>query len=199
MAKMEAFLSTLWKRVMLRGVQFTDSHRRLDLLYKLPDPWGMETAREQHRFRETNAFLERHVGPVERLLEVGCGEGHQTVFLQEIARSVVGADVSQTAIERARRRVPTAQFVAGDVVKEPNIVGRLPFDVVTGCEVLYYASDVSGCATALEGLGRRVLATYIDKHRDVLDPILLAKPDALTGKIGFENITWTIVLWRGVD
>jgi len=199
MAKKEGFLSTLWKRAMLHGVQFADSHRRLDLLYKLSDPWGMETAREQYRFRETNAFLERHVGPIQKLLEIGCGEGHQTIHLQEIAHFVVGVDVSPTAIERARRRVPSAQFVAGDVVKEPNIVGSRPFDVVTGCEVLYYASDVSRYAAALEHLGRRVLVTYVDKHRDVLDPILSSKPDTVFGKIRFEDISWTIAMWRGAD
>ncbi len=191
------FLPRLWKRVMLRSVHFSDSHRRLDLLYKLPDPWGMETRREQHRFGETNAFLMRHLGPVDRLLEVGCGEGHQTLFLRRIARVVVGLDVSSTAIERARARAPEVAFVAGDLFNLPDAVGPRRFDVVTACEVLYYVRDVPGYVRMLERLGRRVVATYVDKHRDALDPILLSKPGVIAERIRFEDIGWTIAMWRG--
>jgi methylase of polypeptide subunit release factors len=44
----------------------------------------------------------KHVAPVETPLEVGCGEGHQTLALQKIAQTVVGVDVRPTAEARAR-------------------------------------------------------------------------------------------------
>jgi methylase of polypeptide subunit release factors len=49
---------------------------------------------------------------VETPLEVGCGEGHQTLALQKIAQTVVGVDVRPTAIARAEARAranPTGQ------------------------------------------------------------------------------------------
>jgi SAM-dependent methyltransferase len=157
----------------------------------------METAREQHRFRETNTFLRQHVGAVETALEVGCGEGHQTRALQQVARAIVGVDVSPTAIQRAKTRAPGVTFVAGDILKSPEFAPPRRFDLVTVCELLYYINDVPSYVRALERLGRHVLATYFDKYKDVLDPIVLAKPGVVRGRIVFEEIGWTIAVWPG--
>jgi SAM-dependent methyltransferase len=191
------FLTTLWKRAMLRKIHFANAHSRFDLLYKLPDPWGMETAREQHRFCETNAFLRQHVGSVETLLEIGCGEGHQTIALQKAARTVVAVDVSPSAIRRARARAPGVTFVVGDILESPEFATPRRFDVVTACELLYYVKDVPAYVRALERLGRHVLATYFDKHKDALEPIVTSRPGVVTGNIQFEETVWTIATWPG--
>ena len=193
----ERFLKTLWKRAMLRKIHFANAHSRLDLLYKLTDPWGMETAREQYRFHETNAFLRQYVGPVETLLELGCGEGHQTIALEEVARTVVAVDVSPTAIRRARARAPGATFVVGDILESPEFAAPRRFDVVTACELLYYVKDVPAHVRALDRLGRHVLATYFDEYNDVLEPIVTSRPGVIMGKIQFEETVWTIATWPG--
>ena len=50
-----------------------------------------------------------------RVLELGCGGG--TVETQELAArfGVTGVDLSERQLERARRRVPRAEFVQGDL------------------------------------------------------------------------------------
>jgi SAM-dependent methyltransferase len=197
MSHKAGFLPSLWMRAMQRNIQFSDAHRRLDLLYRLPDPWGMESEREQYRFRETNSFLCRQLGPVGTLLEVGCGEGHQTLALQQVARSIVGVDVSRTAIQRAKARASGVTFVAGDIVEAPEFGPPRRFDVVTACELLYYVQDVPTYISTLERLGRHILATYVDTYNAVLEPVVMSKPGVAAGKIQFEGISWTIALWAG--
>src|SRR3546814_1302193 len=89
------------------------------MAYKLGDPWNMESRLEQARFVATNAVVARAFGRVGTLLEVGCGEGHQTRVLDELADEVYGIDVSPTAVERARERVPKAHFAATDIHGQP--------------------------------------------------------------------------------
>ena len=51
----------------------------------------------------------RSLAPAERALDLGCGDGRLTSELR--AAQLVGADVSQVALDRARRRLPDAELV----------------------------------------------------------------------------------------
>ena len=50
------------------------------------------------------------------ILEIGCGEGHQSGRLLEICDSLYGIDVSHRAITRAQARCSGAKFGVGDSV-----------------------------------------------------------------------------------
>ena len=41
----------LWMKYALRGVGGNDNHARLDLAYRMPDPWNMESPMERARRR----------------------------------------------------------------------------------------------------------------------------------------------------
>ena len=69
--KANNMLRGLWSRISLRGVHYSDRHGRLDSLYRIRDPWGMETEREEFRFKETNRLIKTHIGHVATLLEIG--------------------------------------------------------------------------------------------------------------------------------
>lgn len=102
------------------------------------------------------AALEAAVGagPFERVLEAACAEGHLTAKLVRAASTVVALDISAVAIERARRRAPSARFVEGDLLTwEP--AGEAPFDVVVVAEVLYYL-DRPGVAGSFAALFPRI-------------------------------------------
>src|SRR5918996_2597101 len=51
----------------------------------------------------------RSLGPVERALDVGCGDGRLTAHLD--AAELTAADVSAVGLERARARLSGAQLV----------------------------------------------------------------------------------------
>lgn len=57
-------------------------------------------------------------GPMgKRVLELGCGAGNLASLLVQQGFDVTGVDVSPTAIEWARERVPAAKFVVADVTQ----------------------------------------------------------------------------------
>ena len=64
-----------WARLVLHDIHFSDKYDRLDALYRIRDPWEMDTEPQRFRFRETNRLIDEHFGRVGSLLEVGCGEG----------------------------------------------------------------------------------------------------------------------------
>ena len=78
----------------LRGVGGSDNIRRLDLAYYVEDPWNMDSDRESRRFQATNRIIEHNFGRVGSLLELGCGEGHQTQYLARLSDQQYGIDVS---------------------------------------------------------------------------------------------------------
>src|SRR3974390_3434499 len=110
-----SYLKELWLRTVIRGTHYRQRNRRLDALYWVYDPWGMQSPREAYRFDETNRIIKEHFGQVDRMLEVGCGEGHQSVHLLEICKTLYGIDVSRRAVLRAKRRCPSGIFGEGDV------------------------------------------------------------------------------------
>jgi len=75
-----------------------------------------------------------------RILEVGCGNGWLAQQLAAIG-PLTGVDIADAAIEEARRKVPGAQFYAGDVL-ELNLP-RGSFDVIVTLET-FSPSRTSG-------------------------------------------------------
>jgi 2-polyprenyl-3-methyl-5-hydroxy-6-metoxy-1,4-benzoquinol methylase len=102
-----------------------------------------------------------------RILDVGCGTGW---FCQRLLQfgTVTGVDLADEVIQRARRRIPEATFIAGDVFSALLPLGN--FDVVTSFEVLSHVADqqvfVAQLARLLRPAGLLILAT---QNRPVLE------------------------------
>jgi SAM-dependent methyltransferase len=105
-----------------------------NLYYATPDPWHISRA----RFRDR--VLRRCLKPFIRdksVLELGCGEGHLTDTVFSKARSVVGIDISDVAIARAKSlNPPNARFESGDFL-QASFEG---YDVIAAIECVYYLS-----------------------------------------------------------
>lgn len=86
-----------------------------------------------------------------RLLDVGCGTGHQLRDLRGAGFDVSGVDGSREMLEYARQLNPGADLHEADVGKLPFADGS--FDVVICLEVLRYLPDPMPCLTEI----RRVL------------------------------------------
>ncbi|MGZ4293577.1 MAG: class I SAM-dependent methyltransferase [Solirubrobacteraceae bacterium] len=94
------------------------------------------------------------VGPQTRLLDVGCGAGLALRLAADRGADVSGLDASEGMLAHARRRVPGAPLVAGEIEDLPYDDGS--FDAVTGFNSFQYAAHP---ATALAEAGRVVAAT----------------------------------------
>lgn len=194
--KLRKFTRRMWMKYAMRGVGGADNYDRLDMAYALGDPWNMESPAEQRRFEMTNALIERAFGRVGSVLEVGCGEGHQTRALRRLADEVYGIDVSAKAIERARERLPDAQFAAADIHQQPWGDAQDRFDLVVACEVLYYIKDVPATIARMRHLGRACFVTFfapaLGRVSHHLDGIEGLQKDWM--QHGGE--TWLVCWWR---
>ena len=112
-----------------------------NLFYATPDPWRLK--RTPFRDRALRRQLRRFITDND-ILELGCGEGHLTETLFADARSVIGIDISDTAIARAKaRNLPNARFEAADFLRlQVSFAG---FDVIVLLEVLHYLSFEEQC------------------------------------------------------
>ena len=148
-----------WMKYAMKGVAGADAYDRLDRAYAVEDPWNLNSELETARFEWTNHVIQSRFGALDTVLEIGCGEGHQTIHLQRLCRSIHGLDVSARAIERARQRVPAAQFAVADLCGQPWGDERGRFDLITACELLYYVADIDATLDRMSHLGKHCLVT----------------------------------------
>jgi len=89
-----------------------------------------------------------------RVLEAGCAEGHFTQRLVCLTDHVTALDISAVALTRARRRVPSAEFLEGDLLAWSPPPGTR-YDAIVLGDVLYYL-DRPGVAAEFGALFPRV-------------------------------------------
>src|SRR5215217_1254155 len=98
-----------------------DRKRSLDEMYKAtPDPWDY-TANpdEQEKYEATLASLPRRNYATG--LEIGCSEGVFTQQLSPRVEHLLGLDISDVALDRARQRCPdpsTVEFRQFDLISD---------------------------------------------------------------------------------
>jgi 2-polyprenyl-3-methyl-5-hydroxy-6-metoxy-1,4-benzoquinol methylase len=162
--------------------------------YAAPDPWGVSRA----TFRDR--VLRRHLTPAIRnksVLELGCGEGHLTQTVLHKARSVVGVDISDVAIARAKAlNLPNVTFAAADLLD----ISFEGYDVVTALECIHYLSHNEQGAfltmAAKEHSGKILFLSgpIIDYQRHFSHRRLMLEFKALGFTVvGFYNLS---VYWR---
>ncbi len=194
-----------WMKYAMRGVRQADAFDRLDMAYKVSDPWRMNTPRERFRFARTNRLVQEHLGErFASILEIGSGEGHQTEHLVELATpsgEVTGLEVSATAVDRAKERLadPRARFVAGDLFAQPWSSERGRFELVTACEVLYYMSDIPRTLRTMDELGGSCMLTYFAPASRICEAPAMAMPGAQKTSFAFDDTEWIAVWWRGAS
>ena len=100
-----------------------------------------------------SAFLRGHVRAGDRALDLGCGDGAFEEVLASAGAMVVGADVAQAAIERARPRNPGIEYRLVEI-DGPLPFGDCQFDLVWASEVIEHIADTARWLSEV----RRVLA-----------------------------------------
>ncbi len=113
---------------------------------------GVPEGVEPSDFDLRRRFLLDHVRQGARVLDVGCGEGRFAVELLGAGARVVGIDVAEEPLRRARERHPELdlRLVAGEGPWELDDAG---FDVVWAGEVIEHVTDTAAWLSEV----RRVL------------------------------------------
>jgi hypothetical protein len=110
-------------------------------------------------------------------------------------QQTVGVDVSSAAVRRARERCPRATFDAGDITKFDQVAGQPSFDLVVGCEVLYYVRDIRRYIGQMSRLGDACFVTYYSVLRDKLDPEISLQHGVKSELIRHGETEWIAAWW----
>jgi tellurite methyltransferase len=108
-------------------------------------PWAREYERTPHEYvlgtqpSEFAHAMRELVSPGVRVLEVGCGEGRDSVFFATRGCDVTSLDVSAAGLRKAERLARAhrvrVRWVCGDAARD--IPGG-PFDLVYSCGAIHY-------------------------------------------------------------
>jgi ubiquinone/menaquinone biosynthesis C-methylase UbiE len=89
------------------------------------------------------AFLRSALRPGDRVLDLGCGEGSFSAWaLEGGAGSVIGADIAESALSRARRAHPELSFQRVDPDR-PLPFADNRFELVWASEVIEHVADTA--------------------------------------------------------
>ena len=117
------------------------------------DPWEFETSRyEREKYELTLASMP--LARYENALEVGCSIGVLTKMLADRCERLLGLDVSERALERARVRCMDAPHVDFAFMQVPRNMPQQLFDLIMVSEVAYYWGREDLVRTA-DGLAER--------------------------------------------
>lgn len=86
-------------------------------------------SRRNLRSAEVAIMLSHHEAFSGRVLEVGCGAGRVTGYIQMAAAEAYGVDISAEMVEHCRRVYPGATFIQADML-DVGELDEAPFDVV---------------------------------------------------------------------
>jgi SAM-dependent methyltransferase len=101
------------------------------------------------------------IEPETRLLDVGCGSGLALRLAADRGATVSGLDASTGLLEHARRRIPGAPLVQGEIEDLPFDANS--FDVVTGFNSFQYAArPAAALAEAARVLAPRGRVLYLN-------------------------------------
>ena len=133
-------------------------------------PAGVDPPDFTSRLRFLLAHLNK-TQPPERVLDVGCGEGAFAAELAGAGAHVVGIDVAEEPLRRARARHPglDLRLVAPEA---PWELADASFDVVWAGEVIEHVFDTNGWLSEVRRVlrpgGRLLLSTPAHGRRELL-------------------------------
>ena len=189
-------IRSFWKRLMLRDTAFGGRYGRLRRLYSLEDPWDMASEREQHRFEQSNKIIASISASFANVLELGSGEGHQSVYLSTLTDDLHGLELSSRAVERARARCPEASFVVGGIEDVPMLWPETRFDLIVACEVLYYVANLDELLMMLEQRSERLFVSNYRPRSEVIRGHFEREGWRRLPDISHGDAVWECFLWE---
>lgn len=105
--------------------------------------------------------------PGTRVLDLGTGTGNLAARFAALRCTVVGVDFSSEMLAAARRKVPDARFVRGDLTGDSDFLGGERFDLIVSAYV-FHEFDLS---TKVSILGRLVRDRLTERGRIIIGDI----------------------------
>ncbi|KPA19299.1 nodulation protein S NodS [Candidatus Magnetomorum sp. HK-1] len=143
------------------------------------DPWEQTTRMEWASEKAVALNLIKKLKS-RKVIELGCGLGHYTSKIQKLGVNVLGVDISQTAINKAKLNYNDCDFIVGDIL-DFSIYKEYKPDIIVMAEITWYVLDKLD--TFIEFLSSELPNTY-------LIHLLVTYPDGVQqyGKDKFTNL-----------
>ncbi len=105
------------------------------------DPWLYNSPYEQVKYKQTLSLLDGQI--FDKVLEIGCAEGHFTSQLAPYAQNYLATDISQIAVDRTQQRCANYEQIsyAKLDVRNGEINGR--YDLIVCSELLYFMDTLT--------------------------------------------------------
>ncbi|HEY7435518.1 MAG TPA: class I SAM-dependent methyltransferase [Methylomirabilota bacterium] len=110
-------------------------------------PWAREYARDPQRYvfgtvpSDWARAIARLVRPGDAVLDLGCGEGRDSVFFAELGARVTGVDLAADGLDKARRlarrRGVRIRWIEGGMT---DALPAGPFDLIFSCGTIHYVT-----------------------------------------------------------
>lgn len=102
-----------------------------------------DTVENKTRDLEARALRESVAGENLEILEIGCGTGKNTEFLQTLAKRLLGADFSEEMLAIARKKIPSekVEFRRLDLREDWDLPGA-SFDLITCSLALEHIENI---------------------------------------------------------
>jgi len=109
--------------------------------------WAAQYDANENKTRDAEAIvLQTLLNDIafERCLEVGCGTGKNTLWLQQRAKQLLGVDFSEAMLQEAQRKInnPNVQFLQANIL-EPWYFVQQAFNLVVFSLVLEHIEDLA--------------------------------------------------------
>ncbi len=157
-----------------------DSERTVDDYNAMADIYADEADRNpMNASYERPAMLEM-AGDLRgrRVLDVGCAAGALSEALVDRGASVVGIDVTERLVVRARARLNgRADFLVADIAEPMPFLASNSFDLITASLVLHYLADWGSTLREFDRVLKSDGALLISTHHPVMD-VEIADPPA---------------------
>lgn len=108
-----------------------------EMYQKFHDPWEQST-REKNSYEKLIGLEIIKNNNFTNVIELGCGLGHYTNLIKSVSNKVTGIDISETAIERAKKNYPDCNFLVSDI--DNNLLYE-NVDCIMMIEVTWYILD----------------------------------------------------------
>lgn len=103
------------------------------------DPWEQTTREEWASEKAVALNLIKKLGAL-KVIEIGCGLGHYTMQIADLGVDVLGIDISETAIRKAKSNYPDCSFAVGDIL-DFDIYRKHKPDVIVMAEITWYVLE----------------------------------------------------------
>jgi SAM-dependent methyltransferase len=138
-------------------------------------------------------LLDDHRVSAGEVIDVGFGTGEWLEFWRERgAARVDGIDLTETAVERGRRRYPDLELFRGDVSDEALPTDRR-YDAVSAMNVLLHVTDDDRCRRALANL-RALLRP--GGHLLAAEPVVVHAFSPRPGPADATSVARPLAWWR---